>query len=164
MKGAEDENGPKWCWMHRLGTRCVFFLIFVFISYLLMFCSIYLGCTLRNMQQWGWWEAGTTRTGPNDAGCVVWALGVCVFFKYLCSFSYLLMFFSIYIGCTLRNMQQRGWWEAGTTRTGPNDAGCVVWATSKCFFNANGIQIVFHLKYLTRLTMYLIISEKSYLS
>ena len=47
---------------------------------------------------------------------------------------------------------------------GPNDAGCVVWATSKCFFNANGIQIVFHLKYLTCLTMYLIISEKSYLS
>ena len=54
--GGADENGPKWCWMHHLGTRCVFFLIFVFISYLLMFYSIYIGCTLRNMQQRGWWR------------------------------------------------------------------------------------------------------------
>ena len=56
------------------------------------YCFIlYIGHKLRSTKrQGGGRKAGTTEKGPNDAGCVVLALGVCFFLFVL--FQYLLVF------------------------------------------------------------------------
>ena len=46
MGRADDENRPKRLIQHRLGPRCVIFLIHDFFSYSLMFYFMYIGSTL----------------------------------------------------------------------------------------------------------------------
>src|ERR1700679_1479649 len=71
------------------------------------------------------WPA-TTITGPNDARCVVWALGMCFFFP--CVFSLLTNEFYFDLGphYVLKAPKELRW--AATTITGPNDASGIVWA------------------------------------
>ena len=35
---------------------------------------VYIGFYLQNTQQGEQWRVVTTKTGPDDAGCVIWAL------------------------------------------------------------------------------------------
>ena len=69
----------------------------------------------------GWTE--TTKTGPNDARRVVWALGE--YFIILLSFFLMLTKDLLYVLVPIMKYVT-GW--AGTAKTGPNDARCVVWA------------------------------------
>ena len=68
--------------------------------------------------------ATTTRTGPNDASHVVWALGEFFFNLLHVFFGYL----TIYIGTTDSLKVQCGSTQAKTTTTGPNDTSHTVWA------------------------------------
>ena len=73
-------------------------------------------------------RAAVTRTGPDDAGHVVWAIGN--------SFPFYFMFFNTTNYCFYSLLRK-------ATRTGPDDAGQVVWAIGKsvsfilCFFNTD---------------------------
>ena len=58
-----------------------------------------------------------TKTGPNDALCVVWAISDFFFFSFL--FSYYLL---LQIGTTCVLKGRKGSWELAITKTGPNDA------------------------------------------
>src|SRR5271155_871250 len=70
-----------------------------------------------------WWPA-TTITGPNDARCVGWALGMCFFFSLV--FSLLNNYFYLFRS-SLFFLGTRRATVAGDI-TGPNDASGVVWA------------------------------------
>ena len=65
-----------------------------------------------------------TRTCPNDARCVVWALGE-LFFKYQTNG---LLYIQV-----LSTIHAIG--RAVMMKMGPNDAGCVVWALGEFFFS-----------------------------
>ena len=77
--GSDYKNGPKRCQMHCLGTRCVHFFFFMFFYILTTRFILYIGSihVLEACERAGW--AANTKTGPNDARCVVWALGVFIF-------------------------------------------------------------------------------------
>jgi hypothetical protein len=71
--------------------------------------------------------------GPNDASCVVWAIGTS-FFKFSRSF-YSNDCFIVYTCSLLRHMRRGGFGWAETTGTSPNDAKRVVWAISMFLFS-----------------------------
>ena len=76
----------------------------------------------------GTWKSAATKTGPNDAGCVIWAKSESLFFISFFFCTNLLYIDSIYA--------IHGWegtWKPAATKTGPNDAGRVVWAKSEFF-------------------------------
>ena len=75
------------------------------------------------------WMTLATRTGPNDASSVVWAISK-FFFITLYVFSLL----TLVLGTTNAIQALDGFNRAVATRTGPNDARRVVWAISKFFF------------------------------
>ena len=74
----------------------------------------------------------TTKTGPNDAERVVWAIGKSFFLLHVIFTLTNVLF--IYIGCILRDTRQGARWKVRMTRTGPNDTRRVVWATLVSFF------------------------------
>ena len=76
--------------------------------------------------QGGKGKPATAKTGPNDARCVVRALGEFFFF----SLYFLILTYRIFRFYWL-NTQRR---KAVTTKKGPNDARHVVWALGKFFF------------------------------
>ena len=72
------------------------------------------------------------RKGPNDARCIVWALGEC----FLISFMFFLSDNTCFIADVAYNLQttsQGGIWRAIMMRKGPNNARHVVWALGECF-------------------------------
>ena len=71
-----------------------------------------------------------TRTGPNDARRVVWAIGE--FFKYISLCFYILTNILSTYRCNLQGME-RG--RAVMMRTGPQDARHVIWAIGEFFSN-----------------------------
>ena len=73
------------------------------------------------------------KTGPNDAFCVVWAIGKSFFF-FLCFLFILTIFFFAYLGPIRVINGRRGLGWPAIRKTGPNDAFCVVWAMGKSFF------------------------------
>ena len=73
--------------------------------------------------------AETTKTGPNDASGVIWALSE-YFFTFL-RFFLMLTNALLYI-CVLKTKRATDW--LGTTKTGPNNARHVVWVLSEFFF------------------------------
>ena len=76
-KAGDDQNKPKWHVWHRLGSRYIFFFFFMFF-YILTNDFIAFRCSIYGLNVWGGLGMpATTKTGPNDARCVVWALGMC---------------------------------------------------------------------------------------
>ena len=61
------------------------------------------------------------------------------------------MFYLLYLGFSLRNTQQRGRWDAQTTRKGPNDASSIVWPL--CVGTANEISVYYVVNKLGSLDM-----------
>jgi amino acid permease len=76
-------------------------------------------------------KAGMTKTGPNDASGVVWALGEFFFSIFVFFYIKLILYYVYRLETTT--------WRATKMKTGPNNARCVVWAISKFFFS-----FVFH--------------------
>ena len=67
MEGSDDENGPKWRQMRRLGHRYVsFYLIRIFWCFI-----VYIGYNLWNTRWIKRWKAVMMKTGLNDARHVV---------------------------------------------------------------------------------------------
>ena len=75
----------------------------------------------------------TSKTGLNDAKCVVQALGEFLF-RIFRIFRYLQPFFIEYLGSKLHNTRQRVRWKVMKSRTGLNDAKHVVQALGELFF------------------------------
>src|ERR1700678_3438890 len=78
-----------------------------------------------------WWPA-TTITDPDDARCVVWALGMCFFFPRVFSLLNNDFYFDLgphYVLKAPKELQ-----GAATTITRPNNASGVVWALALFFF------------------------------
>jgi hypothetical protein len=61
------------------------------------------------------------RTGLNDASGVVWALGEYIILRVFLTLTNVLCIVLIYV------IHDREGRELETTRTGPNDTGCIVW-------------------------------------
>ena len=68
--------------------------------------------------------------GPNDARCVVWAIGEFFYIFFRVFFCTKLMFYSIY---RLQTTEYTTW-RVATTGIGPNDTSRVVWAIGDFFF------------------------------
>jgi hypothetical protein len=70
------------------------------------------------------------KTGPNDARRVVWAISE--YFSFFLRVLLILNIIARCYQCTKRSgkLTEGGddEWKAVTTKTGPNDASCVVWA------------------------------------
>ena len=66
------------------------------------------------------WKAATTRTGPNNAWHIIWAISKFFLFLFLVS----LILTTIYRWKIVT-------WKTATTRTGPNNMSCIVWAVYK---------------------------------
>ena len=62
------------------------------------------------------WRAVTTRTGPNDASHVVWAIGKFFIYIFFLCFFILNKCFILYIGFKLGNIRHGGREWAQTTR------------------------------------------------
>src|ERR1700678_156652 len=91
----------------------------------------YLGCIYFLQAQEGFGWTAITKTGPNDARHVVWALDTFFFF---CVLYILTNDFLFYLGC-IYVLQAREWFGSmAITKTGPNDARHVVWALGTMFF------------------------------
>ena len=73
------------------------------------------------------------KTGPNDASCVVWAIGKS-FFLFSLFFIHSNRFFFVYLGLIRVINRWRGLGWPAMRKTGPNDAKRVVWAIGKSFF------------------------------
>ena len=72
-----------------------------------------------------------TRTGPNDVSGIIWALGTSFFFFV---FFYILTNDFIAFRCSIYGLNvQGGLGMLATTKTGPNNARCVIWAFGMCF-------------------------------
>ena len=84
-----------------------------------------LGATEGLNVQRAFWKAMVTVMGPNDARCVVWALGE--FFFFLCSFLILNDIYSM-------EGSLRASSKATRTIMGPDGAKCVVWAHGEYLF------------------------------
>ena len=72
-----------------------------------------------------------TKTGPNDTRCVIWTLGAPFFFS-----SHFLRTnepFLLHLGFIYVLKAQGGLGWAARTKTGPNDARCVVWTPGMSF-------------------------------
>ena len=76
--------------------------------------------------------AALEKTGPSDAICVVWPTGEFFFIFYCFICMLMLDLVSIVFMNALQDPEDLG--MAALEKTGPNDAICVVWATSKFFF------------------------------
>ena len=76
--GTDEKNKLKWCVLRCLGHMYVFF--FSFFFFFLTNSIFYLGSNdvLRQCGGFGW--AATTKTGPNDAICVIWAIDTHFYF------------------------------------------------------------------------------------
>ena len=48
-EGGNEQNGPRWCWMHCLGTRCFFFFFVIFATNKNFIA--YITSNLQNTQQ-----------------------------------------------------------------------------------------------------------------
>ena len=99
-----------------------------FIFYFKFFCTnlLYIGSIYAIHVSEATWKPAVTKTGPNDAGRVVWAKSefFIFYFNFFCT--NLLCIGSIYAIHVLE-----GTWKPAATKTGPNDAGRVVWAKSE---------------------------------
>jgi hypothetical protein len=62
----------------------------------------------------------TTKTGQNDASCVVWAIATCFYFIFFVYFDTKVIFYCI---SRLKSTKyvQGGRWNTAMTKTGPND-------------------------------------------
>ena len=78
--GSDEKNRPKRRVLRCLGhTRYVIF----FSSRFTQFFFVYLGsiCIIKGQEGLGWAAIG--KTGPNDASCVVWAIGKSTFYFFV---------------------------------------------------------------------------------
>ena len=77
--GGGDENRPKRCHTHRLDHRYIFFSFFDTN----LFFNVYIGSLQVVYGLGGLHWMGMTKSGPNDARCIVWAIGTFLSFFFL---------------------------------------------------------------------------------
>jgi len=129
---------PKRRWKRAQTTRLasfgpwVFFFVFFFAVFFFFSKANYLGphYFFQAPDELRW--TATTITGPNDARCVVWALGMCFFFPRVFSLLNNDFYFDLGPHYVLKAPKELRW--AATTITGPNDASGVVGALGMYFF------------------------------
>src|ERR1700678_2339922 len=97
----------------------------------MIFCFIEdLGCIYVLQAREGFGSTAITKTGPNDARHIVWALGA----MFLILFFYILTNdFLFYLRPRYVLQAREGFVSMAITRTGPNDARHVVWALGAMF-------------------------------
>ena len=78
-------------------------------------------------------ECRTMKTGPNNARSIVWALGEFFFLFFSYFLAYWLMFYSLYRILFTKYVTGE-WWRVATTKTGPDNAGHVIWALDEWSF------------------------------
>ena len=129
---GDHKNGPKRRQTRRLGLGYYVF-YFNFFS-----CHSFedLGC-IYVLQAREWFgSTAITKTGPNDARHVVWALGMFLFsfFRVL----YILTNgFLFYLGCIYVLYAQEGFGWTAIMKTGPKDIRHVFWALGTIFLIFN---------------------------
>src|ERR1700678_3073443 len=75
---GDHENGPKRRQTRRLGLRCYVFYFYFYRAILYILTNEFLfelGCIYVLQAREGFVSTAITKTGPNDARHVVWALG-----------------------------------------------------------------------------------------
>ena len=123
--GAETKKRAQTMQNTSFGCLGEFFFLLIRIIFIL---TTYLGYNLPNIRSRGGWGVESKKTGPNDVTCIVWALGVCVFFSFVFFFNTNYIFRIQPTKCMIGR-----WMGVETKKTGPNDAKCVIWALSEFF-------------------------------
>ena len=133
-KVGNNQNRPKWCEMHHLGPRWVFFFFFFFFvwfyinGYFIIFIGWIYDLGKREMVR----TTGRIKMGPNNVRHVAWA------HRWVFSSSFILLYingyFIVYIGCIYYICQREMVRATGRIIIGPNDVSHIIWAHRWVFF------------------------------
>ena len=102
-----------------------------------IFFLLYLGYIYLIIARGKLGRAAMTKTGPNDASGVIWPIGM---YFFSCNrVLWILTVFLLYLGYIYLIIALGRLGRAAMTKTGPNDARCIVWPIGMYFLFCNHV-------------------------